>query len=96
LCLQSDGAARRPVGIEIFRRLIHVLGCEEPAFEIYNLLLLRRRWRRVRLGVTECCVHRLTEQAGFTPIPHDGAQETQIGRRQRAAVNRDDPARGAE
>src|SRR5262245_27490134 len=36
------------------------------------------------------------EQAGFTPIPHDRAQETQVGRGKRTAVNRNYPARGAE
>src|SRR5207253_886142 len=91
-----DRAARSPIGIEILRRVIHALGCKEAVFEIYNLLLLRGRWRRIRLCVAECCVHRLAEQTGFTPIPHDRAQEPQVGRGKRAPVNRDDPARWAE
>ena len=87
LSLQVDRAAGGPIRIEILGAVVKTLGCEDAAFEIYNFPLLRRGGRRIRLRVTECCVYRLTGQVGLTSIPHDCAQETQVGRGKRAAVN---------
>ena len=87
LSLQVDRAAGGPIRIEILGAVVKTLGCEDAAFEIDNFLLLRSGGSRIRLCVTECCVHRLTGQVGLTSIPHDCAQEIQIGRGKWAAVN---------
>jgi len=97
-CLGKLTASLGPKRIEILGRVVKTLGGEEAAFEIYNFLLLgSRRAGCIRLRVTECCVYRLTLQAGLTSVPHDcvsfgfvsvfGIQETQVGRGKWAAVN---------
>jgi hypothetical protein len=86
-CNRTAGAA---IGSQAARLIVEGLGGEYAAFECDNLGQLRGGGRRTGLRVTERGIGRLAGQTGLPAIPHDRAQEAEIGGRQRAPIRGDD------
>src|SRR5260370_1177264 len=87
LLLQGNRTAGRAIGIEEFGLLVEQLRRKDAELEIDDLLLLSAGRRGGCLRVSERGVDCLLLKGRLATIPHDGAEKSQVRRRQGSTIN---------